>query len=121
MSPYPDDPGFERDSDTSEDAAASMVVGAKAMQAIVRRHLIAAERRDPPGHTCDELEVITGGRHQSVSARVRELVLAGIAYDSAVRRLTRSGRKAVVWRIVTTPTIPAVEPGQGNLFIPPAL
>ncbi len=37
--------------------------------------------------------------HQTVGARVRGLVLKGIVRDSGKTRLTRSGRKAVVWEV----------------------
>ena len=50
------------------------------------------------GCTDDELEGVTGLRHQSVSARRRELVLAGLVVDSGERRLTSSGRMATVWK-----------------------
>lgn len=49
------------------------------------------------GATCDEVELQTGQKHQSASARIRELVLLGRVQDSGARRPTRSGRRAVVW------------------------
>lgn len=49
------------------------------------------------GHTCDEIERVLGGRHQSISARVTELHQAGHIVDNGERRRTRSGRSAVVW------------------------
>lgn len=50
------------------------------------------------GATCDEVEVALGLSHQSVSARVNELMEAGLI-AAAGRRPTRSGRNAVVWRV----------------------
>lgn len=47
--------------------------------------------------TCDEVEIVTGLKHQTASARIRELALKGLIKDSGKRRLTRSGRKAVVY------------------------
>jgi len=48
------------------------------------------------GRTCDEIEEVTGLKHQTASARVRELAdLEEIVPIGT--RLTRSGRKAVVW------------------------
>lgn len=49
--------------------------------------------------TCDEVEVKTGLRHQTASARIRELVLKGFIEDSSERRKTRSGRNAVIYKI----------------------
>jgi hypothetical protein len=114
MRQYPEDPGFVRGSDTSEAAAESVVAPAAAIRAIVRQHIVNAEHRDPPGCTCDELEAVTGGRHQTVSARVRELVLSGDIHDTGDRRPTRSGRNARIYRI--RPDDPPIEDGQLGLF-----
>ena len=78
--------------DTSEEAAASMVWPAAAM-----RERIAA-RLEREGQTCDELEVLFGWKHQTVSARLWELERAGQIIKSAERRPTRSGRTARVYR-----------------------
>jgi hypothetical protein len=94
---YPEDPGFVPGSDTSEAAAAS--IDAASMRDHAWRLL---RRRGDDGLTSDELEIITGWLHQSASARLRELVLLGHAYDSSIRRPTRSGRMAVV-RIALRP------------------
>jgi hypothetical protein len=49
------------------------------------------------GATCDEVEAALGLSHQSASARLRELALKDRVVDSCGRRLTRLGRKAIVW------------------------
>lgn len=49
------------------------------------------------GLTCDEVEVILGRTHQTVSARITELVAEGRIRDSFRRRPTRSGRQARVY------------------------
>ncbi len=49
------------------------------------------------GATDDELEVALTLRHQTASARRRELVLLGKVVDSGRRRKTRSGCLATVW------------------------
>ena len=49
------------------------------------------------GCTDDELEILLEMRHQTASARRRELALMGLVEDSGRRRRTRSGRKACVW------------------------
>jgi len=116
VSHYPHEPGFVAGSDTSQ-AAAESVAGAprEAMKARVRRLLYEREWTDEPGLTSDELERITGWNHQSASARLRELVLEGVAVDSPERRLTRYGRKAVVRRIsLAAPAGPPAEPSLFN-------
>lgn len=89
---YPTTPGYVNGSDTSEAAADS--INAATLRAQARRLLEGA----PDGLTSDELEAITGWPHQTASARLRELVLYGDAYDSPTRRLTRHGRYATVRR-----------------------
>jgi hypothetical protein len=49
------------------------------------------------GKTCDEIEEVSKLKHQTVSARVRELFQKGLIEDSGGRRATRSGRRAIVW------------------------
>ena len=51
------------------------------------------------GLTCDELEKITDGKHQTVSPAVRVNVKAGILENSGKRRKTRSNRSAIVWKL----------------------
>lgn len=89
---YPQDPGFVRDSDTSKAAAES--IGASKMRDAALGKISDSGRE---GMTSDELEVATGMRHQTASARIRELAMAGKVIDSGFRRRTRSGRTATVW------------------------
>jgi hypothetical protein len=96
MNTYPDIPGFVRGSDTSENAASSMEDSAPRIRA---RIYVSVKKSGNWGQTCDELEILHG-RHQTVSARLRELVLDGWIFDSGRRRLTRSGRKARVYLVV---------------------
>jgi hypothetical protein len=49
------------------------------------------------GATDEELEDILGMKHQTVSARRRDLVISGLAAQSGRRRYTRSGATAQVW------------------------
>jgi len=51
--------------------------------------------------TCDEMEMLLEGKHQSVSAQIRHEVIDGKVEDSGLRRPTRSGRNAIVWKLVS--------------------
>ena len=81
-------------SDTSQAAAESVKHDAKHLRAACFLHVIAA---GDVGVTCDEVEVIMDGRHQTISPRIRELVGEGRIIDTGRRRPTRSGRNAAVY------------------------
>jgi hypothetical protein len=49
------------------------------------------------GSTCDEAQVLLSMPHQSCSPCFTWLSKDGQIYDSGQRRVTRSGRKAIVW------------------------
>lgn len=51
------------------------------------------------GATCDEAELALSLKHQTASARFRELAELGVIVDSGERRPTSSGRKAIVWKL----------------------
>lgn len=85
-------PPYEKSSQTSKEAALSIQNDAKSLRSKIFN--LIAQRG---GLTCDEVEEITGMRHQTASARIRELVLENKIRDSQKKRLTRSNRKAVVY------------------------
>jgi hypothetical protein len=89
-------PPFVAGSDTSEAAAVSMFGRAPTLREMVLGEL---RRRAADGATNDELEAFFEWPHQTLSPRVRELVLKGHVVDSGNRRRTRSGRMAIVWRV----------------------
>ena len=90
---YPDGlPGHVKDSDTSTQAAVEIQDDVKTLREKVLRYIA---RRN--GATCDEVEWNCRMRHQTASARIRELVKLGLIRDSGSRRNTRSRRPAVVW------------------------
>lgn len=92
------DPPYVKGSDTSKAAAESMVVSA----ASIRGRILKLMGSFPPQDwTCDRVEEITKLKHQTVSARIRELVQLGKIKDSGTRRKTRSNRNARVY--VVTP------------------
>lgn len=67
----------------------------------LRRRIVEAvavrQREFGVGMTCDQLEVATGARHQSVSPAVSEMERGGWIKDSGEERLTRSNQPAIVW------------------------
>lgn len=96
---YPDDPGHAKGSKTSKAAAESMKPKAASLRSQV---LSFIEDKRVWGATDDEIEVALGLRHQTASARRRELVLEGLVCDSGTQRKTRSGRSATVWVVDRT-------------------
>lgn len=98
--------------DTSLEAAKSIRGDTSRLRSIVLR---AIRARGPRGATCDEIETELNMRHQTASARIRELVLAGHVVDSQQQRKTRSNRNAVVYLALISPTtsggIPTIDPG----------
>jgi hypothetical protein len=94
---YNGKPPFVRNSDTSK-AASNDVAGRTA--SLRARCLQLIKDANMRGMTCDEIELVTGERHQTISARVRELVLADKILDSGARRATSSGSQARIYRFV---------------------
>lgn len=83
-----------KESDTSREAAVDVTPKAPAIRQQVWS-LIAA--RGPIGATDDEIEVHLNMRHETVSARRRELAIQRFVVDSGRRRNTRRGKAATVW------------------------
>jgi len=88
-----------RGSQTSELAAKSMEKSISGL----RRDVLDCVSARPDGATCDEVELALSMRHQTASARCRELMLMGKlerrmdpTIGREIRRLTRSGRTASV-------------------------
>jgi len=89
---YPDRPGYVAGSDTSKEAAKRSDNSAGAMRLKVLAHINAVGNA-----TCDEIEEAMKLKHQTASARIRELVLDGKIQDTGMRRRTRSGSSARVY------------------------
>ena len=85
---------YERDSDTSA-AAAATINGDRLARLEARVFEVLARRPQ----TCDAVELTTGLSHQTVSARIRGLVQRHRIIDSGRRDRTRSGRLATVWQV----------------------
>lgn len=79
---------------TSKAAAGSL----KGKAQVIREYVLHTIERNPDGLTCDEVEVITGLTHQTASARIVELREAGKLVATSMKRPTRSGRNAVVYK-----------------------
>lgn len=90
------DAPYVRDSDTSQDAAESLsFADLGRLHALILVHI--ADRGD--GATCDEIEAGLRLRHQTASARIRELCIRAWLYDTGARRPTRSRRTARVYQL----------------------
>ena len=87
---------FVKSSSTSRASAREIESHLTRIQAEIYEEMQYAGVR---GVTCDELEWKLRVRHQTLSARVRELYLLGWIYRTTRTRKTRSGRRAVVYRL----------------------
>lgn len=67
-------------------------------------HQIVDCLRETNGLTCDELELELARSHQSVSSAIRGGVKQGLISDGGLRRKTRSGRQAMVWEAIDSPS-----------------
>ena len=65
-----------------------------------REILLGWIRKYPTGVSCDRLEGLLGMKHQTASARLRDLAIAGKIVDSGRRETTSTGRLAICWRVV---------------------
>ena len=92
--PYAGRVGRVAGSDTSKAAGNSIEGVAESIRGRVYSRILDCGLA---GSTDDELEVTLGLRHQTASARRRELVLMDVVFDSGARRQTRAGRNAIVW------------------------
>lgn len=88
---YPDYPGYVNRS-TSVAAAHAIAPKMNRLQVLVLEALQTKPR------TNEELETDLHMGGNTVRPRVRELFLKGRVQDSGYRRLTRSGREAIVWQ-----------------------
>lgn len=93
---YDGTPPHVQGNETSREAAESMRQPGVSIRARVLEFIA---RRGLQGATDDEIERVLGLRHQTASARRRELVLQGLL-EKGGTRLTRAGRRAAVWRVI---------------------
>lgn len=90
-------PAHSTGPDTERAAAASV----EAVTGDLRVEALRLLRAQPDGLTDDEGGRLMGGDRLRFGRRRNELVAAGLAADSGLRRPTPTGRNAVVW--VATP------------------
>src|SRR5262245_4516850 len=91
--PYNDLPPYEAGSATSREAALRMARATPTMRERVYSFMLA---QGSVGATDDEIEHALKMRHQTVSARRRELELDGRVAKTELRRRTSSGHSAAV-------------------------
>lgn len=91
---YDGHPPSEHGSDTSKDAATEIETTVGRLQFAVLNYVVG---RGPRGATCDEVEYALGLRHQTASARLRELEQLKRVVKADEKRRTRSGRFARVY------------------------
>ena len=92
---YDGRPPRQRHSDTSHEAADSVEVRLGRLQRQVLDYLARG------GATDEEIQDRLNMAPNTERPRRRELQLNGLVRDSGERRLTRSGRKAVVWEAMS--------------------
>lgn len=90
---------------TSQEAAEWMKGSVASLVGQVFLCILTAARSGAVGLTTDAIEVRLGRSHQTVSPRVTDLRDKGWITESGIKRKTRSGRNAVVWK----PTNLAIE------------
>lgn len=85
-------------SDTSEEAAEAIEPRLSLLQELV----LVVLRHRPNGLTDEEMQTEAVMQPSTQRPRRVELVAQGLVEDSGTRRKTRSGRSAVVWKVVRT-------------------
>jgi hypothetical protein len=90
---YPSTPGYVRTSATSKAAATFIEPSAGTIRAWVLKEIRKSGKR---GRTCEQIERLCKLRHQSASARIRELVLDGLV-EAIGTRENESGVRARVY------------------------
>ena len=106
MKRYPDYPGHGG-GDTSREAADSMAPHVNRLQAIA---LGAIHGAGDSGLTREEVSGTLGIDPAAIQPRVSELKRKGLIVDSGPRRFNRSGKRAIVWIVVSHLNDPAVSP-----------
>lgn len=101
LNPDLDGPGAvgRNSPETSTAAAAWVAPRLGSLRRLVLDEVRSVQFFQSKGLTDDELETRLKKSHQSLSSAVNSLVAKGWLRDSGFRRLTRSGREAIVWEL----------------------
>jgi hypothetical protein len=91
---YPDDPGWVRGNQSSFDGAVAAAKTKVAKQSVIEN---LVNNSGPRGLTCEEIEDKTGWLHQTVSARIRELIIEGRIAKAPFKRPSRAGVNVTVY------------------------
>lgn len=70
--------------------------------------IVSYLKKTKTGCTCEQLERYLFMKHQTCSARLRDLFLEGAIVRTGVRRPTESGRMAAVWKVASKPLEPCI-------------
>jgi hypothetical protein len=92
---YDGNPPAQKHSDTSVEAGARIDSQLNRLQRQVLNYL---QKQGETGATDEEMQQGLGMPPNTQRPRRRELQLNEVVHDSGARRLTRSGRRAVVWK-----------------------
>jgi len=87
-------PGFVKDSETSREAAVSMISSAATLREKAYDYIVS---KGADGATSDEVQAALQLTHQTGSARVTELKNAGRIVATGQKRKTRQRRNAMVY------------------------
>ena len=96
VAPYGGLPPFQRNSDTSIEAALKMAGKAGSLR---RQIYYFLKERAGRGATDEEVQVGLDMPGNTQRPRRCELEQAGLVHDSGLRRKTTAGREAVVWEV----------------------
>lgn len=105
MARYPNKPGHVKGSETSKAAADKMDESAPSMRARIYRYIKA---NGPV--TCGEVELALNMRHQSCSARIRELVLGKWIKPNGNQRKNPGSNAMAMLYVISAPPVDIVEP-----------
>ena len=104
-------------SDTSQAAADSLPFRGADLRARVLGYIGC---RGSEGATCWEAERALAFMHQTCSPRIWELRKAGLVADSGQRRMTGSGRQAIVWVALPEGAAPVAAQAAKRAVLPAA-
>lgn len=107
MDKYPETPGFQKGSDTSEAAAKAMKTKAPKLRELILEAFVLSNDNGGHGFTADEMvDFVKRCRviyNSTAAARFRELEMGGAIRKTERTRETRAGNKAHVYYLTGQP------------------